>query len=58
MKDWRVAVTGIIALGTIESIALMRGIDGIVLASVVGVIGLICGVSGSELAKRIKNGRT
>jgi len=43
MIDWKVIITGLICLTIIESIALMKGINGQLLTV---AIGAICGVIG------------
>ena len=43
--DWRVIVAGLAALTIIECVALFKGINGVALASTVGIIGLTIGVA-------------
>jgi hypothetical protein len=43
--DWRIVVSGILAITIIECFALCNGIDGIVLTTVVGIIALAIGVT-------------
>lgn len=43
MKDYRIAITAIIAIAVIECIALLKGINGTMLS---GAIGVIAGVGG------------
>jgi len=43
--DWKIVVTGIAALTAIEICALLKGVNGIVLSSVIGIIALAIGVA-------------
>ena len=43
--DWRVICTGIVALTAMEIVALSKGINGVLLTSVIGVIALAIGVA-------------
>lgn len=53
--DWRIVICGLICITIIEVVALMNGINGVLLTMVVGVIALAIGVNipGDKL---IKNG--
>ena len=42
--DWRIVIAGIAGLTAIEITALLNGIDGKLLASIVGIIALLIGV--------------
>ena len=43
--DWRIVVSGIIGLTVIESIALLNGVNGTLMALIIGIIGLSIGVA-------------
>lgn len=43
--DWRVVITGIIALMLLEMFALYQGVNGMILVSVMTLIGLVIGVT-------------
>ena len=43
--DWRIVITGIIALTGLEIYALSQGINGAILSIVIAVIGLAIGVT-------------
>ena len=43
--DWKIIVAGIAGLTAIEICALFNGIDGKLLASIVGIIALVIGVA-------------
>jgi hypothetical protein len=43
--DWRVLITGIVCLTTIEVVALCNGINGTLLTAVVGIIALVIGIT-------------
>lgn len=43
MKKYIVPMTAIICIGALEGIALVKGIDGMLLASAIGGIGVIVG---------------
>ena len=43
--DWRIVITGIIALTALEIYALSQGINGAILSIVIAVIGLAIGVT-------------
>lgn len=43
--DWRIICTGIIALTGLEVYALSQGINGVLLTSVIAIIGLAIGVT-------------
>ncbi|MCJ7651252.1 MAG: hypothetical protein MUP85_21805 [Candidatus Lokiarchaeota archaeon] len=41
--DWRIVGIGLVCLTAIEIVALLNGIDGTLLATIVGIIGLTIG---------------
>ena len=43
--DWRIVCTGIIALAGLEIYALSQGVNGWILATVIGIIGVAIGVT-------------
>lgn len=43
--DWRIIICGIIALTMIECVALFKGIDGVLLSSIIGIIALAIGIT-------------
>jgi len=42
--DWRIIVIGLLCLTTLEIIAICHGHNGIILSSVIAIIGLVIGV--------------
>lgn len=44
MKDWKIVMTAIICIMIIEVVALLKGIDGTMLAITVGLIGAAAGI--------------
>jgi len=47
--DWRIIVAGLVCLTAIEIYALSKGIDGKLLATIVGIIGLTIGITMPQL---------
>jgi hypothetical protein len=47
--DWKIIATGLLCLTTIEIYALSQGIDGKLLATIVGIIGLTIGITMPQL---------
>ena len=47
--DWRIIVAGLASLTVIEIYALSQGIDGKLLATIVGIIGLTIGITMPQL---------
>ena len=43
--DWRVICTGIIAITAMEIVALIKGFNGILLTTVIGIVAIAIGVS-------------
>lgn len=43
--DWRIVICGLLCITIIEIIALLKGINGVVLTSVIGLIALAIGVA-------------
>lgn len=43
--DWRVLCVGIVALTAMEIVALSKGINGVLLTTVIGIVALAIGVS-------------
>lgn len=43
--DWKVLIAGIMALTIIECVALSQGINGTLMTLVIGIIGVVLGVS-------------
>ena len=43
--DWRVICTGIVALTAMEIVALAKGINGVLLTTVIAVVAIAIGVS-------------
>ena len=43
--DWRVLCTGIVAITAMEIVALLKGLNGVLLTSVIGLVALVIGVS-------------
>lgn len=43
--DWRIVIVGILALTTLEIVALYQGINGTLFAVVIAIIGLAIGVT-------------
>jgi len=43
--DWKVMVTGIACITAMEIVALLKGIDGILLTTVIGIVAVTIGVS-------------
>lgn len=43
LKDYRIAITSIIVIGVIECVALVQGVNGVLLS---GAIGVIAGIGG------------
>lgn len=50
--DWRVVITGIVALTALEIYALSQGINGTLLGIVIAIIGLAIGVTIPNPIKR------
>ncbi len=42
--DWRIVATGLICITALEIVALLKGINGMVLTTVIGIIALAIGV--------------
>ncbi|KKL13434.1 hypothetical protein LCGC14_2525750, partial [marine sediment metagenome] len=54
---WRILITGIIALTALEIYALSRGINGVLLSSIIAIIGLAIGITiDNPLKGGVKNG--
>ena len=43
--DWRIVIAGLTALTIIEVYALSKGINGVVLSSIIGIIALTIGIT-------------
>ncbi len=43
--DWRIVCTGILALTILEIYALSQGINGVLLSSIIAIIGLAIGIT-------------
>ena len=43
--DWRVIVAGIVCLTAMEIVALLKGLNGILLTTVIGIVALAIGVT-------------
>ena len=43
--DWRIVLTGLVCLTVLECVALMNGVDGILLTAVIGIIAAGIGVA-------------
>ena len=55
--DWRIICTGILALTGLEIYALSQGINGVLLSSVIAIIGLAIGITiPNPLKGGVKNG--
>ena len=43
--DWKIVIAGLVCITALEIVALMQGIDGVILTSVVGILALVVGVA-------------
>ena len=43
--DWKVLVTGIACITAMEIVALLKGFDGVLLTTVIGIVALAIGVT-------------
>ncbi len=43
--DWRIVATGLVCITALEMVALAKGINGVLLTTVIGVIALAIGVT-------------
>ena len=57
--DWRIVATGLICITALEIVALSKGINGMVLSTVIGIIALAIGVTINnplKLKRQLKGG--
>ena len=52
--DWRIVCTGILALTILEIYALSQGINGVLLSSIIAIIGLAIGITIENPLKKWK----